>query len=182
MKNSPEALFLFSRLFSQVCLTHPMESLVYLLHWIFNHLCLREIKEGILLFKIRVQPSPLWLFSLKCADWLNYIFLASFEFDICKLRRYTIAAEIGVLPKVSVGLVWACSFPPCSVQPKALCCYSPVIYPQIDIGSASAEDSWQQLLNSSAQILDTSVAPFPVHPHITLDCKRFSTADLETVS
>lgn len=95
-----------------------MESLVFLLHWIFNHLCLREIKGEILLFKIRVQPSPHWLFSLKCADWLNYIFLAFSEFDICKLRRYTIAAEIDVLPKVSGGLVWTCSFPPCSVQPE----------------------------------------------------------------
>jgi len=101
---------------------------------------LREIKEGILLFKIQVQPFPLWLFfCLKCADWLNYIFLASSEFNICKLRHYTIAAENGVFPKVSGGLVWACSFPSCSVQPKALCCFSPLIYLQIDIGSASAE-------------------------------------------
>lgn len=136
VKNSPEAS---SPVFPPKFASHPMESLVSLLYWIFNHLCLREIKEGILLFKIQVQPSPLWLFSLKCADWLNYIFLASSGFNICKLRRYTIADVNGVFPKVSGGLVWACSFPSCSVQQKALYCFSPVIYPQIDIGSASAE-------------------------------------------
>lgn len=181
-ENSPEA-FSSSPVFSPKFALHPMESLVYLLYWIFNHLCLREIKEGKSLFKIRVQPSPLCLFfSLKCTDWLNSIFLASFEFRICQLRRYTIAAEIGVFPKVSGGLVWACIFFLRALNSQKPCAaiLQSFIHRWI-LAALLQKDSWQQLLNSSARIQDI-VALFPVHPHLTLDFERYSTADLESYS